>query len=184
MTWLSPILYELVPTADRESFAAMGTNQTGLPLAPHPGAFGVRRKHHTHEGVDLYVPEGTAISAVEDGEVVAVKPFTGPAAGSGLAHWLDTQAVFVEGSSGIVVYGELVPCVAPGARVTAGTVLGHATTVLVKEKGRPRCMLHLELHAPGSRVAPEWLVHDERPEVLRDPTPYLLAARTLSDTQG
>lgn len=184
MTWLAPIPFELVPTADSESFAMMGANQTGLPIAPHPGAFGVRRRHHTHEGVDLYVPEGTPISAVEEGEVVAVTPFTGPAAGPGLAHWLDTHAVFVEGPSGVVVYGELVPCVALGARVAAGTLLGHATTVLVKDKGRPRCMLHLELHPAGSRVAPEWLVHDERPAVLRDPTPYLLAARPANGTKA
>ncbi|MBK3780343.1 M23 family metallopeptidase [Paraburkholderia aspalathi] len=184
MTWLSPIPFELVPTADSESFASMGANQTGLPLAPHPGAFGVRRKHHTHEGVDLYVPEGTPVRAVDDGEVVAVKPFTGPAAGPGLAHWLDTQAVFVEGLSGVVVYGELVPCVVAGTRVAAGTLLGHATTVLAKDKGRPRCMLHLELHSPGSRVAPEWLVHDERPAELLDPTPYLLAAGPASGIKG
>jgi murein DD-endopeptidase MepM/ murein hydrolase activator NlpD len=176
MAWLSPVPFELVPTADSESFASMGANQTGLPLAPHPGAFAVRRKHHTHEGIDLYVPEGTSITAVEDGEVVAVKPFTGPAAGPTLTHWLDTQAVFVEGASGVVVYGELVPRVAVGERIVAGALLGHATTVLAKDKGRPRCMLHMEVHSPSSRAAPEWLVHEERPAVLRDPTPYLLAA--------
>jgi murein DD-endopeptidase MepM/ murein hydrolase activator NlpD len=175
--WLSPVPFELLPTADSESFRSMAAHQTGLPLPPHPGAFGVRRKHHTHEGVDLYVPEGTPISAVEEGEVVAVKPFTGPGAGPGLSHWLDTRAVFVEGPSGVVVYGELDPCVTVGAHIAAGALVGHAKTVLAKDKGRPRCMLHLELHSAGSRVAPEWLDHDERPAVLRDPTPFLLRAR-------
>ncbi|WP_126223337.1 M23 family metallopeptidase [Burkholderia ambifaria] len=173
MTWLTPVPFLLVPTDDGESFAAMSAGHTGLPLPPHPGAFGVRRRHHTHEGVDLYVPLGTPVSAVEAGEVVAVKPFTGPLAG--LPWWLDTWAVFVEGPSGAVVYGELLPCVTVGSRVPAGTVLGHVTPVLAKDKGRPRSMLHLELHTPGSRAAPEWLVHEQRPAVLRDPTPYLLS---------
>ncbi|KVP17147.1 hypothetical protein WJ84_02385 [Burkholderia ubonensis] len=173
MSWLSPLPLELVPTPDGDSFATMPAGSTGLPLAPHPGAFGVRRAKHTHEGVDLYAPHGTPVFAVEDGEVVAVKPFTGPHAG--LPWWLDTWAVFVEGPSGVVVYGEIAPAVAEGEKVCAGQTLGTITTVLAKDKGRPRAMLHLELHTPGSRVAPEWLEHDQRPAVLCDPTPYLLA---------
>ncbi|KVP75316.1 hypothetical protein WJ96_06035 [Burkholderia ubonensis] len=173
MTWLSPLPLDLVPTPDGDSFATMPAGSTALPLAPHPGAFGVRRAKHTHEGVDLYAPHGTPVFAVEAGEVVAVKPFTGPHAG--LPWWLDTWAVFVEGPSGVVVYGEIAPSVAEGVQVIAGQTLGTITTVLAKDKGRPRAMLHLELHTPGSRIAPEWLEHDQRPAVLCDPTPYLLA---------
>lgn len=173
MTWHNPLPLKLVPTDDSMSFQRMAPDETGLPLALHPGAFGVRRANHTHEGVDLYAPHGTPVFAVEDGMVVAVKPFTGPHAG--LPWWLDTWAVFVEGPSGVVVYGEVAPMVEEGAKVHAGQQLGAVTTVLSKDKGRPRSMLHLELHAPGSRSAPEWLEHDARPAVLRDPTAHLLA---------
>jgi len=83
--------------------------------------------------------------------------------------------VFVEGPSGVVVYGEVEPSVVEGAAVAAGQLLGTVSTVLAKDKGRPRAMLHLELHTAGSRAAPEWLVHDDRPPVLQDPTPFLLS---------
>lgn len=172
--WHNPLPLALIPTDDSLSFQRMAPGETGLPLAPHPGAFGVRRANHTHEGLDMYAPHGTPVFAVEAGVVVAVKPFTGPHAG--LPWWLDTWAVFVEGPSGVVVYGEVEPVVAAGAPVAAGQTIGTVSTVLAKDKGRPRAMLHLELHVAGSRVAPEWLVHDERPAQLLDPTPYLLAA--------
>lgn len=174
VAWHSPLPLALIPTNDSLSFQRMAPGETGLPLAPHPGAFGVLRTHHTHEGVDLYAPHGTPVFAVEPGVVVAVKPFTGPHAGPTLAHWLNTWAVFVEGPSGVVVYGEVEPAVTVGATVSAGETLGTISTVLVKDKGRPRAMLHLELHVAGSRIAPEWLVHDERPSQLLDPTPYLM----------
>lgn len=171
--WHNPLPLKLVPTGESRSFESMAPGETGLPLAPHPGAFGVRRANHTHEGVDLYAPHGTPVFAVEPGVVVEVKPFTGPHAG--LPHWLDTWAVFVEGPSGVVVYGEVDASVAAGEMVGAGQQLGTVRTVLVKDKGRPRAMLHLELHVAGSRIAPEWLEHDQRPAVLQDPTPFLLS---------
>lgn len=172
MCWQSPVSFALVPTADAESFRTMAPGQTGLPVAPHPGAFGVVRKHHIHEGIDLYVPVGTPVSAVETGIVVCVIPFTGPHAG--LPWWNDTWAVFVEGPSGVVVYGEIATSVTVGQRVQAGEVLGAVVTVLVRDKGRPTSMLHLELHVSGSRIAPEWKVHSERPSGLLDPTPFLV----------
>jgi hypothetical protein len=175
MAWLSPIPLALVPTADSESFSAMKEGETGLPLAPHPGAFGVKRKFHTHEGVDLYAPEGTVVFAVETGTVVAVKPFTGPHAGPTLEHWLDTWAVFVEGPSGVVVYGEIKPWCAVGVQVDAGMPLGHVIPVLRKDKGRPRAMLHLELREHGNTADIEWL-DDLHPDGLFDPTPFLLAS--------
>lgn len=171
--WHNPLPLALIPTNDSLSFQRMQAGETGLPLALHPGAFGVQRLNHTHEGLDLYAPHGTTVFAVEAGVVVAVKPFTGPHAG--LPWWLDTWAVFVEGPSGVVVYGEVAPMVAEGTVVAAGEALGTVSTVLAKDKGRPRAMLHLELHVTGSRIAPEWLVHDERPAQLLDPTPFLLS---------
>lgn len=170
--WQSPLPFELVPTTDSMSFKDMGAHQTGLPLPPHPGAYGIRRANHAHEGCDLYAPQGTPVLAVEAGEVVQVQLFTGPEVGS--EWWLTTYAVWVEGPSGVVLYGEVAPHVKVGQKVLAGEILGVVIRVLRKDKGRPRSMLHLELHVPGSREAPEWLDFADKPAVLRDPTPYLL----------
>lgn len=175
MNWHSPLRLKLVPTPDGESFRGMKAGETGLPLAPHPGAFGVQRKHHFHEGVDLYCDEGTSVHAVEEGTVVAIIPFTGPKAG--FDWWEDTEAVLVEGRSGVVVYGEIAPAVAEKQKVNAGDIVGHVKTVLKKDKGRPMGMLHLELHDHGTRDAPEWPVDGEKPKTLRDPTEYLKKAR-------
>jgi murein DD-endopeptidase MepM/ murein hydrolase activator NlpD len=179
MPWISPLRLKLVPSKDSLSFTTLKNGETALPLAPHPGAFGVQRKHHFHEGVDLYCPEGTPVHAVEDGQVVAVLPFTG--AKAGMDWWEDTDAVLVEGATGVVVYGEISPAVQSGAHVKAGEILGHVKRVLKVDKGRPMSMLHLELHAHGARVAPEWPVNGEKPGTLLDPTLYLSNAVTLAN---
>lgn len=150
----------------------MPEGYTGVPLAPHPGAFGVERKNHTHEGVDLYCPEGTLVDAVEEGTVVAVIPFTGALATPPSPWWHDTWAVLVEGPSGVVVYGEIRPAVKVGDPIKAGWTIGWVKQVLKEDKGRPMSMLHLELHRSGTRDAYAW--EDERPESLLDPTPFLL----------
>lgn len=175
MSWLSPLKLKLIPTDQSESFMNMKDGETGLPLAPHPGAFGVQRKHHFHEGVDLYCPDGTPVYAVEDGRVVKIMPFTGAAAG--MDWWEDTDAVLIEGVSGVVVYGEITPATKEGADVRAGDLIGHVKRVLKVDKGRPMSMLHLELHDHGARQAPEWPVDGEKPETLRDPTAFLKAAK-------
>ncbi|WP_443082794.1 peptidoglycan DD-metalloendopeptidase family protein [Variovorax sp. WDL1] len=147
---------------------------TGLPIGSHPGAFGVVRRNHIHEGVDLYTEEGCPVLAVEEGLVVGVMPFTGP--GAGLPWWRDTKAVLVEGRSGVVAYGEVSPLVSCGDRVQPGEVVARVVRVLRQDKGRPTSMLHIELHEPGARQCPAWLSSDTRPHTLRDPTPYLLEA--------
>ena len=171
--WLNPLPFRLRSSQDGLSFQTCGPDETILPLAPHPGAFGVVRKHHTHEGVDLYAPAGTEVRTVEAGRVVRVEDFTGAKAGT--PWWQDTQAVFVEGASGVVVYGELVAGVVEGQALTAGQCVGHLTPVLTTAKGRPDCMLHLELHQAGARAAPGWDHGAPRPTTLLDPTAYLLA---------
>lgn len=170
--WISPLPLKLIPTHDPLSFQTMPSGSTGLPLPPHPGAFGVVRTHHTHEGVDLYAPEGTPVKAVEAGVVVRIEWFTGPRAD--FPWWNDTQAIFIEGASGVVVYGELLADVAcvEGARVLPGDLLGRLVPVLRQDKGRPMTMLHLELHTHGARSAPAW--EGRRPVSLLDPTPNLL----------
>jgi len=173
MRWHCPLPLTLVASADSMSFQTMPAHATALPLPPHPGAFGVQRRHHTHEGVDMYCAEGTPVSAVEDGIVVAIIPFTGAKAGSD--WWRDTDAVLVEGASGVVLYGEIKPAVglAVGAVIARGGVIGHVVTVLQEDKGRPMSMLHLELHAAGTREAYEWTDKAGRPASLQDPTPFL-----------
>lgn len=172
MTWVSPVRYTLVTTADSESFRTMPEGTTGLPLPPHPGAFGVQRKKHVHEGVDLYMPQAAPVFAVEAGEVLAVRPFTGPALGHD--WWLHTDGVWVAGASGVVVYGEIESQVTVGQRVNAGERIGAVTRVLKKDKGRPTSMLHLELRAHGDTTDIEWPDFANRPPTLRDPTPMLL----------
>lgn len=170
MPWRCPIPFKLRPTTDRDESVCAG--ETQLPLAPHPGAFGVKRKHHTHEGVDLYCPVGTIVRPVESGRVVAVVHFTGPRADPPSPWWLPTQAVLVEGESGVVVYGEVLSRVSVGWEVYKGSsALGLVRQVLIKDKGYPMSMLHLELHIPGTRNAFDWI--DEKPPSLLDPTPYL-----------
>ena len=179
--WVSPLSLVLVPSEDSRSFERLPSGTTALPLPPHPGAFGVVRKHHTHEGVDLYAPEGSVVSAVEAGVVVRIEAFTGTHAGT--PWWHDTWAVFVEGASGVVVYGEIQPHLGlvEGARAEAGQPLGVIIPVLKTPKGRPASMLHLELHAPGTREAPAWEHGQPRPRSLRDPTPWLLPLARCSD---
>lgn len=143
----------------------------------HPGSFGFERRHHYHEGVDLYTAEHAPVLAVEAGVVVSVRPFTGAALGH--TWWNDTDAVLVHGASGLVVYGELrTNGVQPGDWVRPGQIVGHVVQVLKKDKGRPMSMLHLELrdaHHPDSLRAFDWAKDKARPEWLWDPTPYLLA---------
>ena len=170
--WHPPLPFRnWTATDDSWSFQHCSPDTGEIPTGKHVGAFGVVRKNHTHEGIDFYAPEGTVVAAVEDGVVVVVEPFTGPAAGS--PWWMDTQCVMVEGASGVVVYGEIHATVATGSRVAAGQSIGTIARVLPKNKGRPQDMLHLELHTYGARACPEWVNH--RPSSLLDPTPYCVA---------
>jgi hypothetical protein len=155
----------------------MPEGTTGIPVGDeHPGAFGYVRRNHVHEGVDLYCEDGTVVRAVEDGTIVAIIPFTGGHATPPSPWWRDTWAVLVEGSSGVVVYGEITPYGQIGDTVLAGWTVGHVAQVLTKDKGRPMSMLHLELHDHGTRDAYEWTEESGRPASLLDPTPHLLDA--------
>lgn len=169
--WLPPLPFtSWRATNDSWSFQRCDNAVGEIPIGLHVGAFGTVRKHHTHEGIDLYAPEGTAVFAVEHGVVVVVEPFTGPGADS--PWWMDTQCVMVEGKSGVVVYGEIDALVVVGETVDPGQLIGTIARVLPKNKGRPQDMLHLELHIHGTRACPEWI--DKRPKSLLDPTPYCL----------
>ncbi len=171
MNWANPLPLMLIPTIWEDSYKRYTADVTGLPLDQHPGAFGVRRKHDVHTGIDLYCPEGTPVRAVEDGTVVAVIPFTGAIVDPPMPWWHDTHAVMVEGESGVVLYGEVTPGVEVGQTVVRGEEVARVKQVLKKDKGRPMSMLHLELHKTGSRTWVEWL--DERPDILLDPSRHL-----------
>jgi len=141
-----------------------------------PGTFGARRKHDVHTGVDLYTWPGMSVLAVEPGVVVAVEDYTGPNAGS--PWWLPTQAVLVEGASGVVCYGEVAPLkkTVVGARVAREDCIAGVKSVLRSNKGRPMTMLHLELYVAGTRESVWWRLDEPRPPELLDPTELLRAA--------
>ena len=151
-----------------------------VPEAPHPGAFGVVRKHEVHTGVDLYAPRMTPVVSVEAGVVVAIEVFTGDSVGS--SWWYQTWAALVEGESGVVCYGEIYPYVSVGRKVEAGEFLGYVERVLKKE-ARPQIpghlpsMLHVELYESGTRATIAWRVGEPPPGGLQDPTYHLVEAR-------
>ncbi|KAG8469358.1 hypothetical protein KFE25_007876 [Diacronema lutheri] len=164
-------------TTDSESFRTIDlATEVELPLLPHCGAFAVVRSKHTHEGVDLYAPHGAPVAAVEAGRVVRIVDLTGPKAQS--PWWLDTQAVMVASSSWVVCYGEVRARddLRVGSDVDAGEVIGSGATVLAKDKGRPRAMLHFEMYRAGYEGMPvSWEPPElQRPEPLLDPTAQLL----------
>ena len=142
-----------------------------IPELPHLGAFGAKRKFHTHEGVDLYVPNKTPVYAVEPGKIVAVENFTGPLANS--PWWHDTKCVMVKGKSGVVNYGEIDTQLKPGTIIEEGDLIGLVKQVLKKDKGRPMSMLHFELYEDNVTESVEWLPDADRPKGLLDPTELL-----------
>jgi murein DD-endopeptidase MepM/ murein hydrolase activator NlpD len=150
-----------------------------VPVAPHPGSFGAIRKYDRHTGVDLYIPEefsGAKVFAIEAGRVVKVIQFTGQHSSPPTPYWHDTQAVLVEGDSGVILYGEIVSEVQEGDYVHAGADLGYTTPVLKTDKGRPIEMLHVELLSKGSRSeASVWEKDQNFPcEGVYDPTFLLI----------
>lgn len=146
-----------------------------------PGQFGACRKHDIHTGVDLYTYPGMPVVACEPGVVVAIENYTGPKAGS--PWWHDTQAVLVEGASGVICYGEIsVRDLKVGDQITRDSCLGCVKTVLRKNKGRPMTMLHIELYTPGTRESVVWALGQNQPLNLLDVTIPLREA--YNTTQG
>ena len=181
-----PLALRLVPTGEADSFAGFDGTTTGIPLPPHPGAFGAVRRHHTHEGVDLYAPAGAEVFAMEDGRVSSIHAFTGSGAEPPTPWWLPTGAVVVEGALGALIYGEIhpEPGLSVGDAVSAGRRLGKVARVLEKDKGRPTSMLHLELHEAGTKAAIDWTHGTARPKTLRDPTAAILRSSAFEAIGG
>lgn len=150
-----------------------------IPVGNDLGAFGVIRKHDVHTGVDLYCQPGAVVHCIEDGVIVAVKPFTGEIAG--FPWWNDTYAIAVKGKSGIVNYGEIQPLSFDiGEKVSQGTILGCVIPVLKEDKGKvpSTSMLHFELYNEYDGSWVEWSLNTEKPKNLENPTRLLFSLKS------
>jgi len=150
-----------------------------VPLGDHPGAFGTKRKHDIHTGIDLYTDHMAPVFAMESGTVVHVGPFTG--ASIGTPWWKETKAVMIEGASGVINYGEVRPNVKIGDKVKKGQLIANVLQVLQDDGLRPAIphhstsMLHIELHNHGTtKFIDPWNHNELQPSGLLDPTPKLL----------
>lgn len=152
-----------------------------LPTHKEPGSFGFQRKFEIHNGVDIYCAENSPVHAVEDGEVVAIKQFTGKQLN--MDWWLDTWAMCVKGQSGVVCYGEMNQQFNfnVGDKIKGNDVLGTVKAVLPTEKIRPdirnhnNAMLHIQLFKDyeNDEQLLNWYPNQQRNKMLLDPTPYL-----------
>lgn len=147
----------------------------------YQGLFGASRKWDIHTGYDLYCDPGQLVVAMEDGVIVKIENFTGPSAEPPTPWWNDTQAIMVEGATGVIVYGEVKPLdsIKVGDKVKAGKIIGKVVTVLQKDKGLPMTMLHLEVYKPGTRETVVWNLGESQPDTLLDPTMLLEVSRKI-----
>lgn len=161
-------------TSDSMSFKHIDlTSEVEIPVGLHVGAFGHQRRHDTHTGIDLYCPDGTPVISMGDGEVIFVKPFTGQIID--LPWWEDTYSVCVLHEFGYVIYGEIYePSLKQGDLVKEGDILSTVKRVLKTDKGRPRSMLHLELHTIEDVFWGEWKLGTDIPNGLLNPSDLLL----------
>lgn len=161
MNWFFPLLY-----------------CNGIPTGSHPGAFGVKRKYDIHTGVDLYCEDQQPVFAVEDGKVVKKDIFTGSKIG--FPWWEETEAVMIEGNSGVVNYGEITTPLKINQLIKKGEQIGNVKRVLFKDKkrsdiiGHSTSMLHLELYIYGSRDFALWEINADKPKELLNPTLFLM----------
>jgi hypothetical protein len=150
----------------------------GIPINNHPGAFGFRRKHDVHTGVDLYCNDGVPVMAIWAGTVVSVEPFTGKIDQS--PWWEDIYAVVIESEKYSICYGEIMPTVTVGTVVQSKDVIGNVKRVLKEGKERPdipghsTSMLHIEMYQDRTVASTPWHLDAPKPEYLLDPTPLLL----------
>lgn len=181
--WYFPLMGMAKWGSTDDSFSFLDidwTKHVHIPIGSHVGAFGARRRHDIHKGIDLYANVGEEVYPVESGEIVDICPFTGEIAG--FPWWENTWGVYVKGKSGIVVYGEIQPnpilkigdIVQPN-RMSIGTVL----KVLKRDNGRPLSMLHMELHHRDYLHTDQWEIGKGKPQGVLDPTRYLLKSIEL-----
>ena len=180
---------------DFEIFAALDSTKftfRTVPLFPHPGSFGIKRRYHYHTGVDLYVHRNNAVVVpFEDGEIVSYGHFTGTFCNS--PWWNNTHYIAVKSGDKVFVYGELVLDQTfidadgkilkthIGEKVTTSTILG--TIIPVTKERRIEYpyhnnkMLHFEMYDAKTFVdaaVDEWEIDKKQPGSLLDPTEYAL----------
>ena len=169
---------KLGSTEDSFSFLDIDwKKEVQIPTGYHVGAFGVRRRHDVHKGIDLYASVGEPVFTVESGTIVDICPFTGEIAG--FPWWNNTWAIYVQGESGIVVYGEIEPLIELkiGDIVKSKQYIGNVLCVLSRDSGRPTSMLHLELHEINYIHTEQWEIGKSRPDGVLDPTKYLIKSK-------
>jgi phosphopantothenoylcysteine decarboxylase len=155
---------------------------SGIPINNHLGSFGAFRKYgKRHCGVDLYTNNNEAVHAVESGTVVSIDKFTGASIGS--PWWNETMSIKIEGSSGVVTYGEITPKIGikVGDIINKDSIIGFVTQVLkdgeIREDitGHSLSMLHLQLYKHGMYHKDEsWMTDQKIPEGVLDPTQFLI----------
>lgn len=147
-----------------------------LPIGKyHPAGFGYSKSHNIHTGIDLYVPEGSTVHSVEDGTIIDIFKFTGPK--TIYPQLLPTEAVVVNGATGLVLYGEVevLEGLQIGQLIGAGAKIAN---IICAVPDQP--MLHLELHKHGSKIPCLWKQGHPQPKSLLDPTSYLLSLKTYT----
>ena len=146
-----------------------------IPKYPHLGSFGAHRRHDRHTGVDIYVPDGTPVYALENCRIVEVSYFTGPNAIPPCPWWLETFAVTVQlESNGLfLLYGEIDPAVHLYEELEQGSLIGFVKRVLRNDKGLPTSMLHVEMYDKILPAHPYWEHGKSKPDGLLDPTDYI-----------
>ena len=155
-------------------FLSSYEHETEIPELPHPGAFSKKRKHHQHEGVDLYCENTDEVYNKKKRIIIGIFPFTGEIANS--PWWNYTYCMLVRCENFVFNYGEIIPSqyVNVGDIVEEGDVLGWVVPVLKKNKGRPMTMLHLEMYEKNILIpTSSWKLNEEKHEGLLDPTMYL-----------
>ena len=168
-------------------FPLKSDNCSGIPIKNHPGAFLIQRKYDIHTGVDLYTKNKEPVYAVEDGIVVGKYAFTG--SGTNSEWWNDTECLLIEGASGVVCYGEIIPSshAKVGTYIHRGSYIGNVKQVLKDHKlrtdinGHSTSMLHLELYKHGTYTpynSTNETIEINSSSVLQDPTSYLLESES------
>lgn len=165
---------------ETKGFSDDYSNLAEIPLGIHPGAFATIRKNHIHEGVDIYCNDGDEVISMERGKVLSITQFTGKAVGT--PWWNDTYAVMVRHENFTINYGEITPLetLEVGQHLCPGQPIGHVKQVLLKNKGRPMNMLHLEMYHNypecDAIIEPikSWDLGRAKPSELMNPSAYLL----------
>lgn len=132
--------------------------------------FTASRDGRFHVGIDLYANAGDPVLAPEDGKVVQIQSFLN-----------GTDMMMVQGNHGItVLLGEIAPGSWKEFGVQEGsTVVRGQPVARVGLTDNESHMLHVETYACCPDDNEPWYKSKARPELIRDPTDYLLRAMAV-----